>query len=1228
MDRSNYTIAKRNRFIVEFDFQDGTGWIDVSEYTRLREFKRERHVYNKLKPTIDSCSFKIKYNSQLINRLLFNENDIKVRVNKVMFYEKTSGDDDDEYGTYGYENIESYFTGFVQKDYKMQSSTRVEWVELNLVDMNYQLDNIITQSIVESTTKLMDSLDVDNSLVHIILNQAGFTDDQIDETTLEFKGDVIYIDFFKHLENKPEDGNAALNSLPYGGTYQEILTNLLFQYGFTYYFDSFGVFKVFDFKIKDVIDFEGGPYFPEINNSNMVGRLIFEKKPPRYESAEITWQKINKVEDKIIFDDTTGADGGQYPNSKIPIPPGGYYPADASATNIQEAFYAFSIDGSTEEDLLEVTGITLLDDYESTRQVRIGEECAKWKDGRSEAYPNTIPVMGWKRVDRRKKCEGLFRSIGSVIVNWISDNKYIEKEAVGLCCRAKVCAPGWLGGGCICTLPGVKWRIDTFAYTVIGQEVEMIQPQCLETRDIMEPRTTDNEAAIERDFSTNPLSFNVRIHNTDTIPVTITRMQIRADELFVKGSTSITIDQRSGSTDRVFQYKAPYIGNKTSAQILANAVYDYYYYSTFKYKVRCLDEFEPGEWVILSDKNFSSIDGQPLQNKFCLIKSRKDLEFENIHDYELEEFNSDNLKKEVVYEYAKGTIKAYNSAAVEAYKLYSYSGSGSIGSFGGGAYINHSIDWSGSGTISLSSSADTEFLIKHYEYDGSGNIEVLGAASMMEGDNNYIYSSKGKIKTSGSAYYYEYNKYYTASGSATSSFSALTEEFNEYEYDGSGRINTSIESSSEEFNNYEYTMDGEISTSGEAFYVESKFVSVWKTDNIGDWSTNSNQLQLPVKPYWVYRDEFGMSHVQYGSYDFTIDWGDGTIEVYESARTDIIHTYSTAGTYEITITGDIIGFGFGRYGKDSEKLMEIKQFGGGFGFSGGGEQLYGCSNVSITATDIPDLSNITDASNMFAGCLVFNGDISDWDVSTITNMQYMFNGAHAFNQDIGDWDVSNVKDMMGMFNGSPDNHTAFNQDIGDWDVSNVKYMRWMFMYSNFNQDIGDWDVSSVTSMRRMFKSSNFNQAIGDWDVSNVKDMTYMFKGSSFNQDIGDWDVSSVTSMRRMFELSNFNQPLSWDTSSVQNFGNMFYRSSFNQDATFIDISSIDTTNIYGMLNNIFSHSDLDTTNYSNLLIHLATFNITEVSLGAYGLTYDSTAVGGRDTLTNILYWSIKDGGQV
>jgi hypothetical protein len=106
MDRSNYTIAKRNRFIVEFDFQDGTGWIDVSEYTRLREFKRERHVYNKLKPTIDSCSFKIKYNSQLINRLLFNENDIKVRVNKVMFYEKTSGDDDDEYGTYGYENIE------------------------------------------------------------------------------------------------------------------------------------------------------------------------------------------------------------------------------------------------------------------------------------------------------------------------------------------------------------------------------------------------------------------------------------------------------------------------------------------------------------------------------------------------------------------------------------------------------------------------------------------------------------------------------------------------------------------------------------------------------------------------------------------------------------------------------------------------------------------------------------------------------------------------------------------------------------------------------------------------------------------------------------------------------------------------------------------------------------------------------------------------------------------
>ncbi len=40
---------------------------------------------------------------------------------------------------------------------------------------------------------------------------------------------------------------------------------------------------------------------------------------------------------------------------------------------------------------------------------------------------------------------------------------------------------------------------------------------------------------------------------------------------------------------------------------------------------------------------------------------------------------------------------------------------------------------------------------------------------------------------------------------------------------------------------------------------------------------------------------------------------------------------------------------------------------------------------------------------MFYGAIVFNGDISGWDVSVVTNMNYMFFNARAFNRDLEEW---------------------------------------------------------------------------------------------------------------------------------------------------------------------------------------------------------------------------------
>ena len=196
-----------------------------------------------------------------------------------------------------------------------------------------------------------------------------------------------------------------------------------------------------------------------------------------------------------------------------------------------------------------------------------------------------------------------------------------------------------------------------------------------------------------------------------------------------------------------------------------------------------------------------------------------------------------------------------------------------------------------------------------------------------------------------------------------------------------------------------------------------------------------------------------------------------------------------------------------------------------------------CEALKDLPKDSPDLSQVRDMSEMFAGTW-FNQPIESWDVSNVTNMSGMFSYA-SFNQPLEKWDVSNVTNMSRMFSGT----TLFNQPLEKWDVSNVTDMSGMFAVAHYNQPLEKWDVSKVTNMRRMFHWNKwFNKPLEAWNVSNVTDMQDMFsQATEFNQPLEKWDVSKVTNMRRMFyQATKFNQPLDkWDVSSVTNMRRMF-----------------------------------------------------------------------------------------
>jgi surface protein len=379
------------------------------------------------------------------------------------------------------------------------------------------------------------------------------------------------------------------------------------------------------------------------------------------------------------------------------------------------------------------------------------------------------------------------------------------------------------------------------------------------------------------------------------------------------------------------------------------------------------------------------------------------------------------------------------------------------------------------------------------------------------------------------------------------------------------------------------------------------FITTWKTDNLSTASSAANQITIPTNTAYTY--------------NYTVDWGDGSSNSYNT-NTPQTHTYATAGTKTVSITGTFPAIKFND-GGDKLKLLQINQWGTGT-WNGMADAFSGCANMQGTFTDAPvfapnsslyrmfanctifntplnnwDMSNVRETNQMFEGASVFNGNVGFLNTQNITDMSFMFNSCSAFNKPLPNgFNTANVKNMSNMFanctvynqalptnfitanvtdmSGMFSNASAFNQAIGSWNVAKVTDMNYMFHgASAFNQPLNAWNVGAVRDMSAMFSgASAFNQPLNAWNVSNVTDMGFMFYGAnSFNQPLNSWNVGLVTNMHDMFNgASVFNQALNaWNVSNVTNMRSMFgYAAAFNQPIGSWNVANVtDMTSMFG-----------------------------------------------------------------
>lgn len=231
-----------------------------------------------------------------------------------------------------------------------------------------------------------------------------------------------------------------------------------------------------------------------------------------------------------------------------------------------------------------------------------------------------------------------------------------------------------------------------------------------------------------------------------------------------------------------------------------------------------------------------------------------------------------------------------------------------------------------------------------------------------------------------------------------------------------------------------------------------------KTDNVGTSSDTSFTLPLPST----------------GTFNFDIDWGDGNSETVVT-NTPKTHDYGVGneGTYTISIGGTNNTFPHMKFdnGADKLKFLDISNW-GDIAWGTWESVWYGCTNLTVSATDTPVTSGVTLCKETFMNCDLLT-ELPALDMSANTSFQKFCDGCNILTT-VGE--LTTTSALLYCTNMYDDCVLLTSPGTEDMETSGLISTPNMFLNcAALDTDVSGWNIVSLANALGMFNGSGFSQ---------------------------------------------------------------------------------------------------------------------------------------------------------